>query len=234
VVKRLIVAIALVTGTIGGVLAAPAGASIRSTLGAGYLQTPNVGVSVAETEIRIPTITCANSNDTEQLWLGAQGYSGPTGSGSFGVYAQVLAECVNGAISYTAYADIPGQSAQSAAVTPGWVVDFYFRESSSSSVATIDRIKPSITQLVDMVGGPVSDESVLIGQQDLAAVVPTFTDPKTGTHNIYFLASYVNGYEMKYDTYPTEELVQANQHVEVGTSALSTGNKFHLVFKSNY
>jgi hypothetical protein len=236
VVQRLVVAIALVASTIAGALAAPAGAVVNSTVGAGYVQTPDVGVSVAETEFRVPTITCANNNDIEQLRLGAVGFTGAAATGTDDLYAEVVALCFAGSITYTATAVLPGASPQSATVSPGWVIDVYFRESVSISVATVDRIKPTMTRLVDMTGNGASDQSVLIGHQNVSTnpVIPTFTDTKTGKENVYFLSSYVNGYEMKYDTYPTEQVRLVNNFiVDVTASALNTSNKFHLVFKHN-
>ena len=242
----------------GLLLAAPAGASsvakpgrvvnggnVSSTLGAGYLQTPpsGTGVTVAETEVRVPQITaCANHSDTEQLWLGAAGYEGTAGTGADDLYAQVLAQCSNGIISYTARGNAPGQAQQQATVAPGDVIDCFFRDSSSGSVVQIFKIqKPFDAELVDIVGNPPSNGtgslgSVLEGQQDLTTKIPLFTDLKTGKNAIYFLHSYVNGYVLGFDTYPTTVLNQVNNRLELKTSGLSGGslNNFHLTFRSHY
>jgi hypothetical protein len=255
--RRPAVAIGIVVLGASFGLAAPVGASsvtkpvrvrnggVSSTLGAGYLQTPpsGTGVTVAETELRVPKITkCASKTDTEELWLGAAGYEGTAGGGAEDLYAQVLVECVNGAISYTAWGSAPGAATQSAAVAPGDVIDMYFRDSSSGSVVQIFKIqKPIDAELVDIVGNPPTNGtgslgSVLLGQQDLSSHIPKFVDIKTSKSKVYFMHAYVNGYVLGFDTYPTMELNQANNNVELVTSALhgASLNDFHLSFHSHY
>jgi hypothetical protein len=254
--RKLAVAIGVVVVGSSFMVAAPVGASsatkptrvtggVSSTLGAGYLQSPpsGTGVTVAEIELRVPQITaCANNTDTEQLWLGAAGYEGTAGSGVDDLYAQVLAECVNGVISYTAEGSAPGATPQSATVAPGDVIDTYFRDSSSGSVVQIFKIqKPFDAELVDIVGnaptnGTGSLGSVLEGQQDLSLQIPKFMDLKTAKKKVYFLNAYVNGYVLGFDTYPTVELNQANNQTELSTSALHgvSLNNFHLSFHSHY
>ncbi len=209
---------------------------MNSSVGAGYVQSPDVGVSVAYTDFRVPSITCANDNDIEELRLGAVGFTGAAASGNHDIDAQVVALCFAGSITYTATVSAPGVAPQTATVMPGWVIDAYFRESSTGSVATVTRLKPSVTQLANVVGNGASDQSVLIGQQEISpnTAVPTFTDVRTGMHKIPFSASYVNGYEMKYDGYATEQLRQVNNFIPViAASALNTNNRFLLVFKHN-
>jgi hypothetical protein len=173
----------------------------------------------------------------EALWLGAAGFQGAAGTGTDDVYAQVEALCASGTITYRAVGSVPGQTQQVATVSPGDTIDTYFRVSSTGSVVQIFKLtKTSDQELVDLVGNGTTELSVLEGQQDLTARVPTFLDQKTGKNNIYFTGAWVNGYVLGGDTYPTERLNQDNRHVEISTSPLSgvSENKFHLVFDSNY
>jgi hypothetical protein len=240
--KKLPVSVAAAVAGATLMLVAPAGAAgsaIRSTIGAGYLQTPNGGatVTVAETSFRVPQITCARNNDQEALWLGAAGFQGASGTGVNDVYAQVLAFCQAGAITYNAVGEVPGQTQQFVPVSPGDTIDTYFRISTTGSVVQIFKLtKTGAQELVDLVGSGTTDLSVLLGQQDLTLRVPTFLDQKTAKHNVYFTGAWVNGYVLGFDTYPTEQLNQYNKHVEISTSPLSgvSKNKFHLVFDSNY
>ncbi len=208
-------------------------AAVRSTLGAGYLTSPSTGVAVAETEFRVPSITCAHNNDIEALWLGAAGYEGTGGTGIDDLYAQVAAICNNGVISYTAWAVAPGAS-ESASVSPGDVIDTYFRDSASGSVAQVFKIqKPTSTEVAGVVGNAANEQSVLVGNQRETLVVPKFRDIPAATDTVHFLKSYVNGYLMRFDGYPTLQLNQAGAHLEIGTSSLSNNDTFHLTFRSH-
>jgi hypothetical protein len=233
----------LVGASPGGAVAASGGTP--STLGAGYLQSPpsGTGVTVGEVEVRVPEITsCASSTDVESLWLGVEAYEGTGGTGNDDLYAQVLADCIDGEIAYSAVANTPGGTQQTASVTPGEVVDVYIRDSSSGSVVDAYEIhKPFDTELLSEVGnaptnGTGAEGSVLVGQQDLTTKIPKFTDLVTGKNAVYFVHSYVNGYELGFDGYPTQELIQANDHIELSTSAISGagGYNFHLIYHSHF
>jgi hypothetical protein len=203
-----------------------------STLGAGYLGSPPSGTAVAETSFRVPTITCAHHNDTETLWLGLQAYKNAGGVNPDNLYAQVKASCDAGVISYTAYVNANGNFA-SMAVNPGDLIDTYYRQSSTATVAAVYNLTkgPQISE----VGDGLTSFSVLEGQQDLTSVVPGFTDNVTGLAEVVFTGSWVNGYLQRYDGYPTLQLKQKNLHVEIGTTGLSNNKSgFKLLFKSHY
>jgi hypothetical protein len=204
---------------------------ISTKIGAGYISSPPTGTAVAETSFRVPTITCAHPKDTETLWLGLQAYMDAGATSVDSLYAQVRARCQFGVISYTAFVLLDGSST-SMTVKPGDLIDTYYRENSTVSVVQINDLTtgPQISE----VGAGHADFSVLIGQQDLTDVVPTFFDANTGLDIVAFTSSYVNGYLQRYDGYPTTEIRQQNLHVEINTGALNNVKSgFRLYFKTH-
>jgi hypothetical protein len=205
---------------------------VATTLGAGFVGSPATGVTSAETELRVPTVSCAHQNDDEDLWLGIQAFHEADGVRPDDLFAQVKASCDVGVVSYTGFVDAGGTIA-SLPVKPGDLVATFVRESSTGSVAQLNDLTsgPGISA----VGGPLSDFSVLEGQQDLTSVVPTFFDAATGTNEIFFLNSFVNGFRQRFDGFPTSQITEKNNHLEINTSNLTLNQSaFHLTFKSHF
>jgi hypothetical protein len=180
----------------------------------------------------VPTVKCSTTNDNEDLWLGIQAYQNPAGVNADAMFAQVKAGCDFGVVSYTAFAEA-GTTTNSMTVKPGDLVDVFIRESSSASVSQVTDLTtgPGISS----VGGPLFDLSVLEGQQDLTAVVPTFTDVPTGLDTIFFLDSFVNGFRQRFDGIPTLQLNETNHKKEIGTTSLTLNKSaFKLNFRFNF